>query len=496
MLALGALTLLRLWVAAVTPLVPDEAYYWVWSRALAAGYLDHPPMVALWVRAGTALCGFNPLGVRLLGPVSAALGSLLLYDAAGRLFPGRRAGLTAAALLNATLLFGVGAVIMTPDTPLLFFWTATLWAGARLAAGGHARWWLAAGLFTGLALASKYTAAFLPVGLGLFLLFARPRDLRRPEPFLGFLLAILIFSPIIFWNADHHWAGFARQGGRVADWRPERAATFLAELIFGQIGLVTPGICVLFAVGLAAAAHAAVRRREQAGILLLALTAPAALLFLQHAIGDRVQGNWPAILYPAAAAAASGLIAPGWRSWRAPSLVLGLAITLLAYGHAATGWPSTFAKRDPAARQMSGWTDLAARVEAARLAAGASYVAAEPYGFASELAWTLPPATRVLGIGAHWALTDLPRDGTEEKGLLIRRARHGEKPDAALWREAAPLKAIHGEEDGPGKEENGPDIARRSGSVEAGSVEIERYRLFLVRPVSNADPGGVWLPRP
>src|ERR1051326_6561486 len=144
---LGLLTVVRLWVAARTPLAPDEAYYWVWSRALAPGYLDHPPMVALWIRAGTALAGTNPLGVRLLGRLAATLGSLLLADAADRLFPGRRAGETAAVLLNATLMLGAGSVLMTPDTPLLFFWTATFWAGARIASGGSPAWWLAAGAF-------------------------------------------------------------------------------------------------------------------------------------------------------------------------------------------------------------------------------------------------------------------------------------------------------------------------------------------------------------
>ena len=108
--SLGALTLLRLTVAAVAPLAPDEAYYWVWSRALAPGYPDHPPMVALWVRLGTFVAGDTPLGIRLLGPLSAALASLLLADAAECLLPGRRAGLWSAALLNATLMLGVGAV--------------------------------------------------------------------------------------------------------------------------------------------------------------------------------------------------------------------------------------------------------------------------------------------------------------------------------------------------------------------------------------------------
>ena len=79
---LAALTVVRLVVAATVPLSPDESYYRVWSRALAAGYLDHPPMVALWIRARDARGrGWSALGIRLLAPLAAALGSWLLWDA-------------------------------------------------------------------------------------------------------------------------------------------------------------------------------------------------------------------------------------------------------------------------------------------------------------------------------------------------------------------------------------------------------------------------------
>jgi 4-amino-4-deoxy-L-arabinose transferase-like glycosyltransferase len=134
--ALTVLTLLRLAIAASVPLIPDEAYYWVWSRGLAAGYPDHPPMVAIWIRLGTIVAGDGPLGVRLLSPLSVAIASLLLADAADHLLPGRGAGIRAAALLNATLLFGVGGILMTPDAPLLAFWIACLWALARLLGSG------------------------------------------------------------------------------------------------------------------------------------------------------------------------------------------------------------------------------------------------------------------------------------------------------------------------------------------------------------------------
>ena len=486
--ALVLLTLIRLWVAAAAPLAPDEAYYWVWSRALAAGYLDHPPMVALWIRAGTWLAGDGALGVRLLGPLSAAVGSVLLHDAAERLFPGRRAGPIAAALLNATLALGVGAVVMTPDTPLLFFWTVTLWAAARLAAGGGPSWWLVAGLATGLALASKYTAAFLPLGLGLYALWAAPQNLQRPEPWLGLVVAALVFLPVVLWNAEHGWAGFLHQGGRVAEWRPERAARYLSELLGGQVGLATPGVFALFVAGIAVSCRTALRGRDRAGSLLAALTVPGALVFLQHALGDRVQGNWPAILYPTAAVAAAGLAArphppegeaavsertrASWGRWVAPSVVLGLFVAAAAYGHAATGWPAF--PGDPVARQLFGWDGLAARVETARRAAGADYVAVEPYGAAAQLARLLPPPADVVGPGAHWVPMDLARAAADgRRGLLLRPARYGDRVDPALWREAAPL----------------PDLSR----VRDG-VEVERYRVFLVRAAEGVSPGAV-LPR-
>jgi hypothetical protein len=68
---LAAVTLVRLVVATTAPLMPDETYYWVSSHALASGYVHHPPVVALWIRAGTVLAEHVVLGVRLLGPLAA-----------------------------------------------------------------------------------------------------------------------------------------------------------------------------------------------------------------------------------------------------------------------------------------------------------------------------------------------------------------------------------------------------------------------------------------
>ena len=436
-LALAALTAIRLIVAATAPLAPDETYYWVWSNALAFGYFDHPPMVALWIKAGSALAGQTALGVRLLGPLAAELASLMLFDAARVLFPGTRTAVAAVVLLNATLLLGVGTVIMTPDSPLLFFWTATLWAMAHVAAGGSGRWWLAAGLFGGLALDSKYTALFLWIGIGLWVLLVpavRPW-LRRWQPWAACATGALLFAPVLAWNAAHGWAGFVRQGGRVEDWRPARAAGFLAELLGGQIGLATPLVFALCMGGLVAAMRHAWRSRDPAWSLLAALSLPPVLVFVQHAFGDRVQGNWPAVIYPALAIAAAAMPAP--RRWWIGAAALGFVFTGLAYLQAATGLIPLPPRFDPVAVRLAGWDSLAEQVERLRTESDAAFVAADGYATASELAWRMPAGTLIAGAEERWRLTTLalaPVGG--ETGLLVRDASRTDPPDPAIWRDA------------------------------------------------------------
>ncbi len=444
LLLLLALTAIRLAVAAATPISADEAYYWVWSHGLQAGYLDHPPMVALWIRAGTLLAGQGVFGIRLLAPLAAAAGSVLLAQAADDLYPGRRLGIIAAVLLNATLLLGAGAVTMTPDTPLLLFWTATLAALARLVRTGRPAWWLAVGLLAGAALASKYTAALLGVGIAVWLLVdpGARRWLRTPWPWAGGLLAGLCFAPVLAWNAGHGWVSFAKQGGRTADWRPAQALSHIAELIGGQLGLATPGIAILCAAGIWAAARR--WRTGPAPCLLAALTLPAVLVFLQHALGDRVQANWPAILFPAACIAAAAYAARWWRS----AAALGFAITGLVYLQAATAALPLPRRFDPTLIRLGGWGGLAAQVAARHPA----FVAADAYGLAAVLSHALPGP--VVGTEARWALFGLPRaDIAGRTGLLLRSRRRAGPPDPAPWSAVIPAGTATRSRDGVAAEE-------------------------------------------
>jgi 4-amino-4-deoxy-L-arabinose transferase-like glycosyltransferase len=469
LLALLALTALRLAAAAWLPVSPDEAYYWVWGRALAPSYYDHPPMVALWTAAGTGLAGDTAIGIRLLGPVGVAVASVLLARATEALFPGRAAGPWAAALLNATLLFSAGAVLITPDTPLLVFWCAALWAVAKLHRGGDGRWWLVFGLFAGLALLSKYTALLLGAAVVLWLLLEPQMRhwLLRWQLWAGGAIALLCFAPVVWWNSQHGWVSFAKQGGRAGSSGTGSAFRYLGELVGGQIALATPVVFLLCVAGVSMASRAWFRQRESAAGLLACLTIPAALLFLWQATGNRVQGNWPAILYPSACIAAAACLGPRWMRWKQAGLALGLVVTLAALTQAAFSPIQLPRRSDPSLARLGGWPGLAAEVEQARRAAGAGFVAAEEYGLASELALHLPPGTPVVALGDRWDLFDLPAPAVGQTGLLVRSERRDGPP---LW---------------PG--------ARRAGEVARSrdGIEAERYSLHAVEVAAGQPPQAV-----
>src|SRR5580700_6483853 len=223
-LTVAALVLLRLVAAAWTPLTFDEAYYWIWSKNLALGYYDHPPGVALVIRLGTMIAGDTELGVRLVSILLALPMSFAVYRAAAILFGGRRVAATATILLNVTLMAAVGTLIVTPDSPLLVVSSFVVLCLAKVLETGRGAWWLAVGVAVGAALLSKYTALFFGPAI-LIWLIAVPK-LRRwlisPWPYLGGLVSLLIFSPVILWNADHHWVSFIKQIGRarIEDFKP------------------------------------------------------------------------------------------------------------------------------------------------------------------------------------------------------------------------------------------------------------------------------------
>ncbi|HXO03509.1 MAG TPA: glycosyltransferase family 39 protein, partial [Stellaceae bacterium] len=290
----------------------DEAYYTLWSRFLSFGYLDHPPMVALVIRASTSLFGGSELGVRALSLLVVGAMPTLIAFIAWRLFGSAEKAALAALVWIAMPLVSIGAVFVAPDAPVVVFWTLGLGALVELWRSGQKRWLIALGLALGLALQSKFTAAFLAAGVVLALI-ATP-SLRRwlisPALFAGLAAALAIFAPFVAWNAAHGWATFAKQFGRTGP--SEFTPYYLAELLVAQIGLLNPLVVAALVPAVAAIswrAQVMPRSPGEARRILACTIAPAAFYFLLHSLHDRVEGNWLAPLYPAIAILAADWVA-------------------------------------------------------------------------------------------------------------------------------------------------------------------------------------------
>jgi 4-amino-4-deoxy-L-arabinose transferase-like glycosyltransferase len=218
---IGVSAILRLIWAASLGAAIDEPYYIQYIQHPALCYFDHPPMVALIGALGLALTGdaFSVFGLRV-GFIVLFAGSMWLIARLTARFFGPSAGFLAALALTASGYFGMTVgTIAQPDGPLLFFWLLTL---DRLAVAlddpDRLVPWLCVGAAWGGAMLSKYHAILLPVGALLHMISwpeAR-RCLRKPGPYLAAAIGLLLFAPVIAWNAAHDWASFRFQSGRAS----------------------------------------------------------------------------------------------------------------------------------------------------------------------------------------------------------------------------------------------------------------------------------------
>ncbi len=228
--ALGTLIvasgLLRLFSACCLGLGNDEAYHWLYAAHPAPGYYDHPPMMA-WIE----MLGLSLPGVAEASAFALRIGFIVLFAGSTWLLAkltarsyGERAGFVAALALNLTGYYGLAAsTFALPDGPLLFFWLLSIErmsVALDPAIDGEPSHrllpWVWVGLAWGGAMLSKYHGVFLPIGTALYLVLHPParRWLRHPGPYLAMLVALIVFSPVIIWNATHGWASFLFQGGR------------------------------------------------------------------------------------------------------------------------------------------------------------------------------------------------------------------------------------------------------------------------------------------
>lgn len=396
-LVVAVSTLFRFFYCTWLPLLPDEAYYFQWSRHLDASYFSKGPAVAYTIAAGTALFGDNNFGVRFFAVLLSAGTAWQIFLLARRWFD-ETTGLIAVLVVGVVPLYAIGAVVMTIDPLSAFFW---LWAAnhfSRAITGNKMGDWLLTGFAVGCGFLAKYLNAVELLAFLIFLLLvpSRRRLLLQPGFWSMLAVAAICTLPVLWWNYQHGWvsanqlANRGHLGGRF----DIHVSTFL-DFLGLQAVVLSPLLFLALLITAGAAIAGCCRNRltpeNEGGLLLLILFLS---VFLSYAVLSwhlRCEPNWPAVSYLTlmilTAARWRQRLAAGRRAWFLPAaFVLAWIQTVLLHDPTILHLP---ARMDPMGRTV-GWSDIAARLDQVRHEQQADVLITDAYKEASIFSFHLP----------------------------------------------------------------------------------------------------------
>jgi 4-amino-4-deoxy-L-arabinose transferase-like glycosyltransferase len=205
---------LRVLFLANHDLLPEEAYYWNYSIHLDFGYLDHPPLVAVLIKLSTFLFGLNEFSVRFPALLCWGIATYFIYRWSELIQKG--SGQFSILLLSILPFFFIDSCVITPDMPLFAAWAAGLYFLYRALYLDEAPAWYGVGFGIGLGMLAKYSMLLLVLATGVFLLTQceHRKWLLRKEPYYAAIIALILFSPVIYWNMLHHWVSILFQSTR------------------------------------------------------------------------------------------------------------------------------------------------------------------------------------------------------------------------------------------------------------------------------------------
>ena len=391
-LAVVAITTVRLIALrfSVVDLFPDEARYWAWSQAPAFGYFSKPPLIAWVIGVVTGLGGDGESCVRAAAPLFYAGTAVLAYFIARHLYDERTAFWTGLCLLLAT-----GAVfsarIMSTDVLLLFFWSLALLAFLKLRGAPNSRWFVVLGVALGLGLLAKYAMIYFVLG-AICAGFVDPpsRTLwRKPAIWLALLIALLIVSPNLAWNATHDFATFRHTGANIEGsgfrFDPLGGLGFVASqfAVFGPI---------VFAVFLIALVRWSRLRPISADLIMMMFALPPLLLVTAAGFISSAKANWaaPAAISMTVFAVALLVRYERWR-WLLISLTIGLVfqVIVIAADTYAYRVSVPFLPQPDIYRRTLGWKTMATQVKQMAARHGVQTIATEHNGVLASLVYYL-----------------------------------------------------------------------------------------------------------
>jgi hypothetical protein len=197
----GAKLLLHILTATRYGIFRDEMYYLACAEHPAWGYVDHPPVAVFIAWIARHLFGHSLPGLRLF-PALAGAALVWLTARLAREMGGRRfaQALAALAILPVPLyLILQHWLTMNAFEPLI--WMGCIWLVLRAINTGDSRYWFWFGVLAGVGFETKYSIAFLMIGILVgVLLTPERRFLKSRHLWLGVLACALIALPNLIWE--------------------------------------------------------------------------------------------------------------------------------------------------------------------------------------------------------------------------------------------------------------------------------------------------------
>ena len=266
-------------------------------------------MVAIFIAISTFVFGETEYGIRLAAIISSLGISLISYRLGIMIFGNYWVGIYSVVFFNLILIFSLGAVVITPDTPLLLFFSLSLLFIYRAIWESKPNYWYVAGICMGGTLLSKYNGVLILPCLILFLFYSKEhKDLwRQKEPYLAIGVALFCFLPVVFWNFTHDWISFKYQLFRGISGAGVNPILNFLEFLGSQALVVTPLIFVGMVIVMVYCYRLWGSEKDDRFLFLFVFSVPIFLFFLVFSFKTKIQGNWPALAYFAPTLALPGL---------------------------------------------------------------------------------------------------------------------------------------------------------------------------------------------
>lgn len=290
---IGFFTLIRLFVAPFFGLGVDEAHYILYAKYLDWSYVDHPPLIG-WAHAPLFyIFGTNEFLARLPAILIFAAASYCAYVFILRITQSTGLSLISVLALNCSFMLNALGLMLLPDSFLLLFVFLLIFIAEKILAGKKPLDFILLGILLGLMGLAKYTSILFVPALIIFYLAKKRYDIVfSPYMFLAAFIALVMITPVIYWNMTHDFISFRYQGGHVFGTLSSSFKNFL-ESLAAQLGAYSPFLFIIAVYGF----FKSMRSKSVYLQLSVIFGGTIIVFFMLTSFYERTLPHWPGVFY-------------------------------------------------------------------------------------------------------------------------------------------------------------------------------------------------------